>query len=40
MTNKEYESLIVRLIAAGYQFLADKMNTTAYLRNPDNKSIV
>ncbi len=34
MTNEQYETLIKRLITAGYRFLADKMNTTACLCNP------
>jgi FkbM family methyltransferase len=31
MSNEQYEGLIYRLIEVGYRFLADKMNTTAYL---------
>jgi FkbM family methyltransferase len=36
MSTVEYEMLIKRLIAAGYRFLADKMNTTAYLLQPSD----
>ncbi len=31
MSSKQYESLLTRFIDVGYRFLADKMNTTAYL---------
>lgn len=31
MSSEQYEGLIYRLIEVGYRFLADKMNTTAYL---------
>lgn len=31
MSNEQYESLLGRLMGVNYRFLADKMNTTAYL---------
>lgn len=34
MSSEQYERLVYRMIEAGYRFLADKMNTTAYLPQP------
>lgn len=39
MSNNQYEALMGRFIAVGYKFIADKMNTTAYLpSHPIGKS--